>query len=171
MYQSEQLFSHCGRRTLAWLGRLGAAALVIASQALAAQGAAPPLEVRDAWTRATPRAAPVAAGYLEVRNAGPADRLLGASSPYAERVELHVMAREGDVMKMREVAALDVPARGVLRLEPGGAHLMIMGPRRPFRPGARVPVTLRFERAGEVGVELEVREPGAAGHAHHHHAH
>ncbi len=115
------------------------------------------LNVRHPWTRATPPGAQVAAGYLEIRNAGAApDRLVGASTSAAERVELHVTQREGEVMRMRQVQHFELPARERLTLRPGGAHLMIMGLKRPFAKGERVPLTLRFEKAGELRVELEV---------------
>jgi hypothetical protein len=116
------------------------------------------IQVRHPWTRATPPGAKVAAGYLEVRNLGKTpDRLTGASTPAAERVELHVMSHEGDVMKMREVQGFEVPARQRFALRPGGPHLMIVGLKKPLAMGARVPLTLRFERAGEIKVELEVQ--------------
>ena len=116
------------------------------------------LQVSHAWIRATPPGAEVAAAYLDVRNTGKEkDRLIGASTPAAERVELHVMSHEGGVMKMREVQGLDVPARKHLVLSPGGAHLMLVGPRKNFAKGQRIPLVLRFERGGDVNVQLEVR--------------
>lgn len=109
------------------------------------------------WTRATARGQSVAAGYLEVRNGGrAADRIVGASTPAAERIELHVVMMEGGVMKMRQVPSYDVPARGKVQLKPRGPHLMIIGIRREFRKDERIPVTLRFETAGEVAIELAV---------------
>jgi copper(I)-binding protein len=120
------------------------------------------LQIRNAWIRATPPGADVTAAYLEIRNTGKErDRLVAASSPAAERVEMHVMAHEGGVMKMREVQSLDVPARKQLVLRPGGPHLMIIGPRNVFAKGQRIPLVLRFERGGDVQVHLEVRAAGA----------
>ena len=125
------------------------------------------LAVRHPWTRATPPGAVVAAGYLEIRNSGKVtDRLLGATSPVAERVELHVTRSEGDVVGMRERDALEVPARQRLVMRPGGPHLMLVGLKRPFAKGERVPVTLRFERAGELQIDLEV-QAGDSRRAHH----
>jgi periplasmic copper chaperone A len=116
------------------------------------------LAVRHPWTRATAPGAKVAAGYMEIRNSGTlVDRVIGASSPVAERVELHVMKLDGDVMRMREVSAFDVPARQRLELRPGSSHLMLVGIRKPLVKGERVPLTLRFERAGELQLELEVQ--------------
>ena len=125
------------------------------------------LQVRHPWTRATPPGAKVAAAYLEIRNSGSRpDRVIGASTPEAERVELHIMSTAGGVMKMREMPDFEVPARQRLVLQPGGSHLMIVGPRRPFAKGDRIPLTLRFERAGELAIELEV-QPADSRRPHH----
>jgi len=132
---------------------------VLASSAAAEHGYRKgDLDVRHPWTRATPPGAKNAAGYLEIRNSGKEpDRLVGASTPNAERVELHMTVREGDVMKMREVQSFEVPAGQRLTLRPGGRHLMIVGLKRPLAKDERLPLTLRFERAGEIQVELGVQ--------------
>lgn len=123
------------------------------------------------WARATAPGARVAAGYMVVHNrAAVADRLVGASSPAASRVETHVHINEGGVMKMREVPGYDIPASGAFELKPGGAHLMFMDIRRPFKEGEKVPVKLKFEKAGEVEAEFHVgRISGGAPAAHHKH--
>lgn len=147
--------------------RLLLASAGLAAAALLALGAAHAhgfekgeLSVRHPWTRATPPGATAAVGYLEIRNSGKeADRVVGAATPAAERVELHVLIREGDVAKMREVKDFPVPARERLLLRPGGSHLMIIGLKKPFVKGERVPLVLRFEKAGELQVELEVQAP------------
>ena len=116
------------------------------------------IQVRHPWSRATPPGAVTAAGYMEIRNSGrETDRLTGASTPAAERVELHITVREGDVVRMREVPYLEVPARQRLALRPGGPHFMIVGLKKPFERGERVPLNLRFERAGELQVLIEVQ--------------
>ena len=113
--------------------------------------------VKNPWTRATASAQTVAAGYLEIVNTGrTADRVIGASTPAAERIELHVVGLEGEVMKMREVKSFEVPAGGRMELKPRGPHLMIMGIKRAFKKDERIPVTLRFEKAGDVAIELVV---------------
>jgi copper(I)-binding protein len=117
--------------------------------------AATPVKIEDPWTRATPPGAKVAAGYMKITS-GAADRLIGAASPAAAR----------DVMRMREVKAYDIPAGGSFALEPGGAHLMLVDLKAPLKEGARVPMTLRFERAGEVKTELAVRALGSTAHGH-----
>jgi copper(I)-binding protein len=126
------------------------------------------VEVTDAWSRATPPGAKVAAGYLLVRNqAAAADKLVGASSPMAARVETHVTEKQGEVLRMREVKGYDVPAKGGFELKPGGAHLMLVDIKRPFKAGEKIPLVLRFQNAGEIKTELEVRALGATG-AHSH---
>jgi copper(I)-binding protein len=128
--------------------------------------AATSVSVENAWTRATPPGARVGVGYLTIRSST-ADRLVGASSPAAARVELHVTEKKGEVMRMREVKGYDVPAGGSFELAPGGAHLMLVDLKAPLKEGTKVPLTLRFERAGEVKVELQVRALGAASHMMH----
>lgn len=113
------------------------------------------------WTRATPPGATVGAGFMLLRNAGAAERVVGASSPVAGRVETHVTIRDGDVMRMREVKAFDVPAGGTFELKPGGAHLMLMDLKRPLKQGEKLPLTLMLEKGGELKVELQVEELGA----------
>ena len=125
------------------------------------------IELRDAWARATPPGAQIGAAYLEIRNAGDkADRLLSASSAAAKRVEVHVTQRHGDVMKMREVKALEVPGRQSVKLEPGGRHLMLVELAQPLKQGERFRLRLRFEGAGELETEVQVRALGARGHHH-----
>jgi len=127
------------------------------------------VQISDAWSRATPPGAKIAAGYLTIRNQGAtADRLIGASSPAAARVEPHVTEKQGEVMRMREVKGYDVPAKGSYELRPGGAHLMLVDIKRPLKEGDKVPLVLRFQKAGEVKVDLEVKALGApAGHGGH----
>lgn len=141
-----------------WMARAGLLAMLCAAAPALAQVA-----IDNPWARATAPGARVAGGYMTIRNSASApDRLIGASSSSAARVELHVHVREGDVMKMREVQGYDVPATGAFELKPGGAHLMFVEIRRPFAEGEKVPVTLKFERAGEVRVEFQVGRLGAA---------
>jgi len=131
--------------------------LLLLSLALAAAPAFAQVKIENAWARATPPGAKIAAGYLTIRNEASApDKLVAASSPAAEKVETHVTLKEGDVFRMREVTGYDIPARGSFELKPGGAHLMLVNIKAPLKEGTRVPLTLRFERAGEVKTELQV---------------
>ena len=128
---------------------------------LIASSAFAQVRIDDAWARATAPGAKVGAGYMKISSTV-ADRLVGAASPAAARVELHVNEKKGDVLRMREVKAYDIPVGGVFELSPGGAHLMLVDLKAPLKQGTRVPLTLRFEKAGEMKVELEVRALGAS---------
>jgi copper(I)-binding protein len=120
------------------------------------------VKIENAWARATPPGAKIGAGYMTIHNSGAtADRLVGASSPAARKVEPHVTVRDGDISRMRAVPGYDVPANGTFQLTPGGSHLMLMDLKAPLKEGERVPLVLKFQRAGEVKVELEVRALGA----------
>jgi len=126
--------------------------------------AAAQVSVERPWARATPPGAQVAGGYMTIVNRGNApDKLVGASSPAAARVETHVHVVEGDVMKMRKVPGYEIPANGRFVLEPGGAHLMFRHIKRPLKEGETVRVKLRFERAGEIEVDFPVAAMGAMG--------
>jgi copper(I)-binding protein len=121
------------------------------------------LQIEHPWSRAIGPRAPTAAGYLVIRNGGTApDRLVAAETPMARLVEIHEMSVSDNIMRMRPVVGgLVVPAGGTVRLAPNGLHLMIVGPHAGFVQGARVPLTLVFERTGRVAVELAVEAPGA----------
>ena len=122
------------------------------------------LEIEKPWARATPPGAAVGGGYLVIRNKGTAgDRLVGATSPASARVEIHEMAMEKDIMRMREVKGVEVPAKGAVEFKPGGFHLMFMELKAPLKQGEKVPVTLRFEKSGEVKADFVVEAAGAGG--------
>ena len=123
---------------------------------LAAAPAFAQVQIEKPWTRATAPGAQVAGGYMLIRNQGAADKLLSASSPASAKVELHVHLNDNGVMKMREVPGYDVPAKGSFELKPGGAHLMFMNLKAPLKEGDKVPVMLKFEKAGEVSAEFQV---------------
>ena len=120
------------------------------------------LHVRHPWTRATAPGTKSAGAYMEIRNSGrEADRLIGASSPIAERVELHAATREGDSVGTREAKAFEVPARRRLLLRAERSHLALIGLAKPLRKGDRVPLTLQFERGGTLQLELDVQAADA----------
>ena len=138
-----------------------APALLAAPAAIGQEARAGNLAVQRPWTRAAGQGA-TGAGFMDIANRGAAaDRLLSASSPVARAAEMHTMVRDGEVMRMRHVEAIQVPAGQTVTLRPGGLHLMLVGLSRPLREGETVPVTLRFERAGEVRVDLAVQAAGA----------
>jgi len=103
-----------------------------------------------------------------IKNTGTtADRLIAAKSPAADKVEIHEMKMDGNVMRMRAVEkGLDIPAGATVEFKPGGFHVMFMGLKAPFAKDARVPLTLVFEKAGSIDVELAVEAIGAASPGH-----
>ena len=127
------------------------------------------LEITSAWARAMLPGQPAGGGYLAVtNNGGEADRLVGGSTPVAGRLEVHTMEVVNDVMTMRPVeGGLEIPAGGTVELKPGGMHLMFLEVSEPFAEGGTVPVTLEFEHAGSVEVDLPVRAARGGGHHDH----
>jgi len=122
------------------------------------------IQIEEPWSRATAPGSTLAAAYMVIRNsAEDRDRLLSVSSPLARKVETHVTLKDGNIMRMREVPGYEVPGRGRVELKPGGAHLMLIDIKQPFKAGQKIPVTLRFERAGEIKLELQVRAAGTTG--------
>lgn len=145
-----------------------AALPLAATPAAAHEFKAGDITVERPWTRAT--TVQTGAAYMTLRTVGKtADRLLKASSPDAERVEIHTMAMDGGVARMREIPGLDVKPGAGTQLKPGGYHLMLIGLRRPLREGESVKLTLTFERAGNVDVEATVEKAGAPGPSKHSH--
>lgn len=89
------------------------------------------------------------------------DQLIGAASPVAAKAELHTHIKEGDIMRMRPVAEIDVAAGKATVLQPGGLHVMLIGLKAPLKEGTTFPLTLTFKRAGSMTVDVDVRAPGA----------
>ena len=119
------------------------------------------IKIENAYTRATVPGQQVAGGFMKIENKGVADQLVSASSPVAGEVQLHEMAMDGNVMKMRQVKDIAVPAGGSVELKPGGLHLMFMNIKAPLTAGETVPVKLKFAKAGEVEVKMPVNAMGA----------
>src|SRR3954462_11935774 len=129
------------------------------------------LVITQAWSRATPNGAKIAGAYLTIENKGSApDRLLGGSGDVAGKIEVHEMAMDNGVMKMRPLdKGLVIEAGKTVKLAPGGYHLMLQELKGPFKEGEKVPVTLEFEKAGKVAISLDVQgvgaqAPGGGGH-------
>lgn len=137
---------------------LAAAAVLAAlsSVALAGDYKAGMIMVKEPWARVTLQNRP-AGGYFMIHNMGKeADKLVGASSPLAERAELHTHTMTDGIMRMHHVDAIELPAKSEVALKPGGFHLMIFGLKEPVAKGGRIPVVLKFEKAGELTVDLTV---------------
>lgn len=146
------------------------AAVLLASASLPAWAAN--VSVADAWARATMPGQKVSAAYMTIRSDADA-KLIGASSTAISRVEVHEMKMDGDVMRMREVQAIDLPGGKPVSLEPGGYHIMLMNLKQPIKAGESIPLTLTIESGGKrqtVDVKASARAPGtgAMPHAHHH---
>jgi len=120
---------------------------------------APALHV-SGWARAGIGSS---AAYVSVHNGGAADRLIGASSPAAASVSVHNSQNNGGVMRMRAAGPVAVASGGMITMKPGGIHIMLSGLKAPLKPGTRLPLTLRFEKAGLVRASLPVLPPGAQG--------
>jgi len=114
------------------------------------------IEIGHPYARATAPGQPAGGGYLSLSNAGANDRLLSASAEVSKAVELHTMTMEGDVMRMRQVEAIELPAGKKVELKPGGLHIMFIGLKAPLKLGDKFPLKLKFEKAGEVTVEVNV---------------
>ena len=115
------------------------------------------IAIERPWVRATAPGLKITAGYMTLRNtAATPDRLVGASSPAAARVETHVHIKDGEILRMREVKGYDLPAKGAFDLKPGGAHLMLVDLKQPLKEGDVVDITLKFEKAKEQTVRFHV---------------
>jgi hypothetical protein len=123
--------------------------------------------IEDAYARSASPTSKTGAAFMQIVNHGDGDRLIGAASPAADVVQLHTHIESGDgVMQMKHVEeGFDLPSHGTLSLERGGKHVMLMGLTAPLAQGDTVPITLRFEKAGDMTVEIIVdleRMPGDA---------
>lgn len=131
--------------------------------------------VSDAWIAEAPPGAAHNAAYLRLANGSRADVLEAVASPVCRVVELHAMQATGGVLRMRREPVLALAPGARIELAPGGRHLMLIDMKRALAVGEKVPLTLRFRKAGTVTVEAEVRPrplddaPAPGGHAHHHH--
>lgn len=115
-----------------------------------------------AWAPATPGGARSAAGYVLIENTGgEPERLLGIASRIAEVAELHQMSMENDVMKMAPTGVLEIPAGGSVKLKPHGLHVMLMGLRVPLAEGDTFILTMTFERAGSIDLQVVVQSAGS----------
>ena len=126
------------------------------------------IDIGHPWARPTADGQKVGGGYLKLTNAGAADRLVSASSEVSDSVELHTMSMDGTVMRMRQVDGIDLPAGQTVELKPGGLHIMFIGLKAPLQEGSKFPVKLKFEKAGEVMVDVKVQQPKGAAAEHKH---
>ncbi len=150
------------KRTLAYVALLSA---LCAAPVRAEEVRAGDLVITQAWSRATPGGAKIGGGYLTIENKGATpDRLIGGSADVAGKIEVHEMAVNNGVMKMRSLdKGLAIEPGKTVKLAPGGYHLMLLDLKSPLKQGDKVPVTLEFEKAGKVKLSLDVEGVGAQG--------
>lgn len=127
--------------------------------------------VSDAWSRERPAAIKMGGVFVTLHNMGSeGDTLVAASTPAAEKVEIHNVSMTDGVMKMFEVDGVEVPAGETVEFKPGSYHIMLMGLKEPLSKGKTFPLTFEFARAGKIEVTVEVKEAGAMemkSHKHH----
>lgn len=136
---------------------LSTVALCIAASVSAADVKVGNLSIDDVWAR-TGQPGQVSAAFMDVKNKGTADKIVSAHCDCAKATELHDMKMADGKMLMMQVPAMDVPANGDLKLKPGGYHIMLIGLNRPLVAGETLPIKLKFEKAGEVTVQAQVKD-------------
>ena len=128
-----------------------------------AAGMADGVAIEDAYVRQMPPAAPNSAAFLTVINTTATPiRLTGARSEVANTVELHDHIRDGDILRMRRIDGVDIPAGSRAALAPGGKHVMLIGLKQPLKAGAMVPLLLQFSDGSEYTVHAPVTPIRAA---------
>ncbi len=145
---------------------------LIALPVLAHPPAASPVKVEAAWIRASVPGQSGTGAFMRLTAQEPMT-LVGLTSPVAGVAEVHEMKLEGDVMRMRAIASLALPAGQAVELKPGGYHLMLMDLKSPLKADTRVPLTLVLrdtkgtERRVDLQVPVATRAPGKAGESGH----
>ena len=117
--------------------------------------------VKDAWIRGIPPSAKTTAAFMTIKNTGPVEMIIkSAASEIAESVQIHTMEQVGEIMKMKEVGELRVPANGQTVLAPKGYHIMLIGLLGPINEGETIPLSLNFADGTIVNVDAVVRKWG-----------
>jgi len=119
------------------------------------------LEIAHPWSQELPPNAPTVAAYFIIHNAGQTDdRLLSVDSPIAPQAQLHEHVMQGDLMKMQQVPSVTIPAGGNVTFAPMAYHVMLLNPsdRSLLSDGKRFPLTLHFEKAGDITVDVSVQK-------------
>jgi hypothetical protein len=124
--------------------------------------------IHDAWARASLGQMRSGAAYLTLEVTGDrVERLIAVTSPIAEKATLHTHVMDGDVARMRPVAAIEIAPGAPTVLEPGGLHIMLTGLERSLVEGETFPLSLTFERAGTVAIEVPIIGMAHRGHGAH----
>lgn len=120
------------------------------------------ITVQDAWIRGTPPSATTTAAFMTIHNAGSDDAILkSADCEVAETVQIHTMEQVGEIMKMKEVSELRIPANKQAILAPKGYHIMLIGLVRPIKEGESIPLSLNFTDRATVVVDAVVKKWGS----------
>ena len=131
---------------------------ILAALALAAAAASAQTSVKDGWVRSTVEPQKATGAFMQITSPQ-GGKLVGAQSPVAGVTEVHEMAMEGNVMKMRAVSALELPAGKAVELKPGGYHVMLMDLKQQLKEGETVPVTLVVQGKDGKQETIEVKAP------------
>ncbi len=136
--------------------------LALALPAVAHDYKAGELSIDHPWSRELPVDLPGAAAYFTLHNHGSQpDRLLSVSTPRAHKADLHFQAAGSSPADMKHMGAVEIPAHGEVTFSPGANHVMLSGVEPPLKAGEHFPMTLQFEKAGKVEVEVEVKNADA----------
>lgn len=136
--------------------------LSVAGSALAKDAKLGDLTIHQAWSRASANGAQTGAIYLSIQNGGSAaDKLVGIDTPVADMAHLHTTEMQGDMASMKMMDAVELPAGETVTLKPQAMHVMLMGLKHPLKKGETFPMTLHFEKAGTVEVQVKVEAAGA----------
>jgi periplasmic copper chaperone A len=119
------------------------------------------LEVKDPWTRDTVGSVANAAVFMTISSPS-ADRLISASTPVARKTDLMTMGRGGNVMEMKYVQGIDIPADTPVSLDPNGLHVWLAQLNQPLKAGETFPLDLKFEKAGERRISVTIIRPADA---------
>ena len=139
-----------------------AIACFITTSAMATDYKVGSLAISGPWSRATPKGAQTAIGYMTIKNNGTTtDRLIGGSFDVAETFELHSMVMENGIAKMRELNGVEIKPGQTIEFKPGGSHVMFVNLKHPLSKGEHVKGTLVFAHAGTVQIEYNVEAIGA----------
>jgi copper(I)-binding protein len=139
---------------------------VVVALAFAAAGASAQVNVSDAWVRGTVPGQKATGAFMQLKSVD-GGALVSVQSPVAGSVEIHEMRMEGNVMRMRVIPKLELPAGQTVELKPGGYHVMLIDLKVPLRKGDTVPITLKLQgkdgKPQDVEVKAEVRDVTASG--------
>ena len=140
-------------------------ALCIGGKSQAQTSAANPIVIEQPWARATPGGARTGAAYMTLINSGTSgDRLLGATTPLADKVQFHKETEDNGVSRMRQVQSMELKSGAKIIFKPRELHMMIVGLKQPLTEGQTFPLTLQFEKAGNIEVTVPIEKIGAMQH-------